>query len=584
MRSWSLHLWMLTPLSSMRRSAASKATASIASAIVMMAMSPFATATAGADVVELAVRSPQDAPPATPPTEPPTQPKDPPAADPTGTPTPEPAPTPASSPQTDPPAQPEAPPAAAPTAPPAVAPAEAPPAPGTQPSPINPAGIPTEDVMPPEAHKRAYIVVDRVSVAAGQIESEDDNVIILRDDKGRIKSFSKNRVISITYLLEGPAGRRVKVVFNDGRVLIATLVADGYEFVEVELSGIKTKYPREAVLEVRPYPSDRELYERFRTVLEPDQYSARYTLALWLYNKKMYAEAKQELESLLEATNHYEAKQLLNEVHAQIKLLEAGRGSGRASDGAGDGGERRPKPDGKVLSGPMASPLLTDADVNLIRVYELDLANPPRMQVPKSLIETMLTKYADSELIPAKSAEKDAYFSKEPVEIVRTLFALKARDLYGEIDVLGEPESLNLFRLRVHNAWLIGNCATSKCHGGADGGRFFLHSRDWKDENVRYTNLMILLRTRIDTLPLIDPEKPTDSLIFQYALPKTEARRPHPDVRGWSPVLTSGRRGLAEDFVDWVRSMRMPRGEYPVEYTPPALKSPDRTIPNGPDR
>jgi hypothetical protein len=391
--------------------------------------------------------------------------------------------------------------------------------------------------MPPEAHKRAYIVIDRVSVAAGLIESEDENVIILRDEKGRIKSFSKNRVVSITYLLEGPVGRRVKVVFNDGRILVATLIADGFEFVEVEISGIKTKYPREAVLDVRPYPTDRELYERFRTVLEPDQYSARYTLALWLYNKKMYDEAKQELESLLEATNHYEARQLL-----------------------------------------------TDADVNLIRVYELDTANPPRLQVPRTLIQTMLEKYADSELIPAKSAEKNAYFSKEPIDIVKTLFALKARELYGEIEVLGEPESLNLFRLRVHNAWLIANCATSKCHGGADAGRFFLHNRDWKDDNVRFTNLMILLRTRIDTLPLVDPEKPTDSLIFQFALPKTEARRPHPDVRGWSPVLTSGRRGLQEDFVDWLRSMRMPRGDYPVEYTPPSLKSADRPVQSGPDR
>lgn len=438
--------------------------------------------------------------------------------------------------------------------------------------------------MPPEAHKRAYIVVDRVSVAAGLIESEDENVIILRDEKGRIKSFSKNRVVSITYLLEGPVGRRVKVVFNDGRVLVATLVADGYEFVEVEISGIKTKYPREAVLDVRPYPTDRELYERFRTVLEPDQYSARYTLALWLYNKKMYDESKQELESLLEATNHYEARQLLNEVSAQIKLLESSRGSNRSVSGGGAEGGRRPKDDRTALSGPMASPLLTDADVNLIRVYELDTANPPRLQVPRTLIQTMLEKYADSELIPAKSAEKNAYFSKEPIDIVKTLFALKARELYGEIEVLGEPESLNLFRLRVHNAWLIGNCATSKCHGGADAGRFFLHNRDWKDDNVRFTNLMILLRTRFDTLPLIDPEKPTDSLIYQYALPKTEARRPHPDVRGWSPVLTSGRRGLQEDFVDWVRSMRMPRGDYPVEYTPPSLKSADRPVQSGPDR
>jgi hypothetical protein len=434
--------------------------------------------------------------------------------------------------------------------------------------------------MPAEQHRRVYIAIDRISSAAGTIESEDETVIIIRDEKGRIRSFSKNRILTITYLLEGPAGRRVKLIFNDGRTIICELVEDGFESVEVEISGIKAKYPREAILEVRPYPSDRELYESFRTRLEPDQYSARYTLALWLYNKRMYDEAKLELESLLEATNHYEAGELLNEVKAQIRLLESSRAAPRAP---GEGRREPRKPDPR-LTGILASPLLTEEDVNLIRVYELDTANPPRLQVSRSTIEEMVTRYADSELIPAQRSERNALFSREPIDIVKLLFALKARELYDGIEVLGEPESLNLFRLRVHNAWLIGNCATSKCHGGADAGRFFLHNRDWKDETVRYTNLMILLRTRLDTLPLIDPEKPTDSLIYQYALPKTEARRPHPDVKGWSPALTRSRRSLAEDFVDWIRSMRMPRGEYPIEYTPPSLKSPDRVAPSGPDR
>ena len=445
------------------------------------------------------------------------------------------------------------------------------------------AGVPTEQALPAETPKRAYIVIDRVSVAAGHIESDSEAVIVVRDDKGRVKSFAKNRVISVTYLLEGPSGRRVRVYFNDGNVVVANLIEDGFEHVSVEIAGIRTKYPREGVVAVRPYPTDRELYERFRTTLEPDQYAARYTLALWLYNKKMYAESKQELESLLEATNHYEAKRLLNEVNAQVALME---GAGTPSDrpresGAGSENERERRPGDNAL---VSSPLLSDAEVNLIRVYELDTANPPRLQVPPSLIKTMLEKYADNELIPAKKSDKDAFYSKSPIDIVKTLFALKARDLYGEIKVIGEPDSLAMFRQRVHNAWLIGNCATSRCHGGADGGRFFLHNRDWKDENIRYTNLLILLRTRIDTLPLIDPEKPTDSLLFQYALPKTEARRPHPDVRGWTPMLSSGKRGLQEDFIDWVRSMRLPRGDYPIEFTPPALKVPDRPAPGGPDR
>jgi hypothetical protein len=480
-------------------------------------------------------------------------------------------------------AEPGAPTAAPPPVPataPATTPATAPTAPASEAPPqetANPEAAPAEPTLPDEKPTRAYIVVDRVTVAAGVIESDDDAVIVLRDEKGRVKSFSKSRVFTITYLLDGPAGRRVRVVFNDGRVIVGALVEDGYEHVEVEVAGIQTKYAREAVTAVYPYPTDRELYERFRTTLEPDQYGARYTLSLWLYNKKMYPEARTELESLLEATNHYEAKRLLTEVSAQLALMEGTTAPKDAPESRG------PANDQRTASGVLGAALLSDAEVNLIRVYELDTANPPLVQVSPELIDTMLEKYADSALIPAKSAERTAFKTKEPIEIVKTLFALKARELYKDIEVLGDPESIALMRQSVH-PWLIGNCATSKCHGGADAGRFFLHNRKVNDPNVVYTNLLILQRTRLDSLPLIDAEKPTDSLIFQYALPKTEARRPHPEVRGWSPVLTNSRKNLQEKFVDWVRAMRMPRGDYPIEYTPPALRSPDRVEPTGPDR
>jgi len=112
---------------------------------------------------------------------------------------------------------------------------------------------PPASLTPPvEARKRAYIVVDRVSTAAGTIESDNEELIVLRDERGRLKTFTKSRVIGVTYLLEGPSGRRVRILFNDGRTLVGKLVEDGYENVSIEIEGISTKYPRAAVSEVQP--------------------------------------------------------------------------------------------------------------------------------------------------------------------------------------------------------------------------------------------------------------------------------------------------------------------------------------------
>ena len=438
----------------------------------------------------------------------------------------------------------------------------------TPPTPLDPT------ILPPEVPTRAFIVVDRFTNAAGTIERDSDREIALKDDRGRVLVFQKDRVLAIRYLLDGPAGRRVSVRLVDGRTLIGPLVEDRFDGVVLKIADIDTTFPREQLVEVRPYPTDEEFYERFRRTIEPDQYEARFSLGLWLYQRKMYAESKDELERLLDDTNHYEARQLLHEVKTHMALL-ASREGATAPTRPVDGGAPRYR---------TPSNLLSNADVNLIRVYELDLARPPRMQIPQSLIASMIEKYGDSPLIPARSAERTAFFSKDPAEIVKVLFALKARELYGEVEVLGEPESLNLFHRRVHNAWIINNCATSRCHGGKYAGRLFLHNRNYKDENVRATNLLILLRTSIDGRPLVDPDQPTDSLVYQYALPRTEARRPHPEVRGWTPVFNAGRRGLQEDFVRWVRSMRRPTGDYPVEYTPPALLLPEAPPVGGPDR
>ncbi len=132
-------------------------------------------------------------------------------------------------------------------------------------------------------------------------------------------------------------------------------------------------------------------------------------------------------------------------------------------------------------------------------------------------------------------------------------------------------------------AWLIPNCATSRCHGGLDGGRFFLHRRGSKSEQVRYTNLLILERWNELEMPLVDYLDPGRSLLIQYGLPKNEARFPHPDVKGWSPVFSKGNPRLLRDAFGWMNSMYRPRSRYPVDYEAPIISTPDLPEPQSSD-
>ncbi len=208
--------------------------------------------------------------------------------------------------------------------------------------------------------------------------------------------------------------------------------------------------------------------------------------------------------------------------------------------------------------------------VNLIRIYEIDFQRPPKVSVSPEAIRLLIENYGTSKLIPDSAAGRAALFRVEPIEIVRLMFELRARDVYPHIKVLSEPWSLNLFRQRVHDAWLMNTCATTRCHGGPNAGRFVLHSRQHRDERVRYTNLLIL--ERLDVNPrwaLVNYQEPVMSLIIQYGLPRHVARNPHPDVPGWKPVFTGRDQRLLQESVRWIESMMQPRPVYPVEYEPP---------------
>ncbi|MFO0962976.1 MAG: hypothetical protein U0625_08735 [Phycisphaerales bacterium] len=230
--------------------------------------------------------------------------------------------------------------------------------------------------------------------------------------------------------------------------------------------------------------------------------------------------------------------------------------------------------------------LLSNEDVNLIRVYEINFADPPRMTVSPEGVRQLILRYASSALIPSTTQERNALYTKPPQEIARLFFDLRARDLYKYIEVDEDPPALAKFRTRVHNSWLLGNCATSRCHGGVEGGRFFLYTGNAKDERIRYTNLMTLLSFKVDGRPVVNFEDPESSLLVQYAMPRTTARFPHPDVKGWKPVFSPSTPQLHADTIEWIRSMYQPRPTYPVDYVPPKLDAPDKPVRtlDGPDR
>lgn len=440
--------------------------------------------------------------------------------------------------------------------------------------------------------QRVVLRVNRDQEVKGFLQMEDGDVVVVRDLQGNLQSFAKSRA-QIVRLVEPDPGQSGLVVMNDGQVRQGIIIKDDFDEVIIEIEGIRANLKRSTVDHVVLSPTVDELYEQYKKTLQPGDHDAHFTLCRWLFEQGRYQLARDELLDLLEKAELPEARRLLNIVQAQLKLQAGAPPEANPNNHAPRvPNAQAPEPDGDLpAAGPVRPAaliddhLLTNDDVNLIRVYEIDFDHPPRVTITPDTVRALIEKYGTNSLIPASQTGRNALFraaADNPLQIVRLMFELRARDLYPQIQVNSEPYALNLFRRRVHDTWLINNCATNSCHGSPFAGRFYLHLKDSKDDRVRYTNFLILERLQLDPdWPLINYGKPDDSLIIQYGLPRELARKPHPRVDGWKAAFSATNPRLRQEAIEWIGSMMQPRPEYPVDYQPPQIGQPAASRPAG---
>ena len=481
----------------------------------------------------------------------------------------------------------------------------------TPPAPLTGSPVPSEELVgpptpstEPEPIHQVWIFIDRWKEFGGTVVSETDLIITVTDGL-ETRTFNKAKVLDIIELVHPKPGQRGLVQLRDGTIVRGEILKDSLEEVEFQVDSVRGRVPREKVYRVMLELEFETRYARIKAAIAPEEHGRRLGLARWLTDQDRLDLAVTELEALLRDGDVEEAREMLREINARVKLELAVKESkenskkkaaSKAADAAAaeqeqtaDAGSNSAKtaPRGAPTTREMLpKDLLSNDDVNLIRVYEIDFKDPPRLTVSPEGVRQLILRYGSSALVPATTQERNALYSKSSVEIARLMFDLKARDLYNYIEVEEDPTSVAKFRTRVHNSWLISNCATSRCHGGVDAGRFFLYTGNAKDQRIRYTNLLTLLNFKVDGKPVVNFEDPPDSLLIQYAMTRSSARYPHPDVKGWRPVLSTTTPQLLQDTLDWIRSMYQPRPEYPVKYVAPKLDAVDKAAPtvDGPDR
>ncbi|MFO0858937.1 MAG: hypothetical protein U0570_00165 [Phycisphaerales bacterium] len=383
-----------------------------------------------------------------------------------------------------------------------------------------------------------------------------------------------------------PSGQLETVlVLKDGTQVVGRLVAMDDQMYTMMIAGVPTKFSKENVLRVVAQPPIEERYKQMRAAIDDSDLDRRALVAEWLRDRKRYDLALAEADSILKVDPlHPRTKELKKSIELQIdidkasadrKAREAAKETGRpAGDGEAEGDEGGKETE---LSRPFQT--LSEEQINLIRVYEIDLQNPPRLLIPRELIAQLLTHYADDPLLPSTPEGREKLYQARPSQILDLMYRLKAKDLYGQVRVLEDPVTFAAFKRDVHQGWLMNACASNRCHGGEQAGRLMLKRSRPTDASTYYTNFLILDRFRLaDGRPLINYEEPEKSPLVQMAMPRNLTARPHPMVRNqagmdqWKPGIRSTDDRRYRATLDWIRSMYRPRPDYGVTYDPPTPK------------
>jgi len=362
-------------------------------------------------------------------------------------------------------------------------------------------------------------------------------------------------------------GKPVRVFMTDGQRLDGVLVEERDEAIVLRIGGLDTTLRREHIDRIVVERPAIERYRAMRGLIDDDDADRLLILIDWMRAEGLLDEARREVLAVLEhEPQNGDALRLRKLIDEQIELRS------RATEGGGVRPVIPPREPARDIRRPVAGefPLLSPEQVNLLKVYEVDLDDPPRLLIERDTIDALIQGNRGRAGIPLREAEDQAFRRLPPEEILGAMFEVRARELYPEVGVIDLPLSIRLFRDHVNSTWLVNRCGTTACHGGLEAGDFMLYNRAPTSERAVATNLLILERYRTPSgAPLIDYLRPEQSLLLQLALRPQLSAYPHPEVRGYKPVFLSTRSRRYAQAIQWIETMHRPRPEYPIEFAPP---------------
>lgn len=410
--------------------------------------------------------------------------------------------------------------------------------------------------------------------------------------------FKKHVPIAATCLLllaitSSVMAVEVELTLDNGKVIRGQLVSQNDKTVILKVVGIETRYERSTIKNYEEILSANQEYEQRRAKLKVDDLEGRYKLASWLYQeKKAYNLAEKELVSLQKDFPQDQRVPLLLKIVRNKRTLQTDDTT-RPTTSTKPVVVTQPKvtpvtptkPEKATDPGftsPLVTPgteLLSEEQMDLLKIYEVNLNNRPRIIFKRNDLEDFITANVGKDpAVPNTRQERDNFLNRlEGYQQLALIFKVKARDFYDKARVLGDPEVFKEFKV-IHRTYVMNRCATSDCHGGDKARGLFLFNRrpGATADQIVYTNFYILNSYTSSKggqqYDMIDRTNPDRSLLLQFGLVPEDTVFPHPPVRGMQAAFLRGREDKQYEMIsNWIKSLfnNPSPGNYGVDYRVP---------------
>ncbi|MEM7577443.1 MAG: hypothetical protein AAF328_08210 [Planctomycetota bacterium] len=382
-------------------------------------------------------------------------------------------------------------------------------------------------------------------------------------------------------LLVGLAGvsyaaetREAKAIMKDGRTLTGQLVIQNDRVVVLNIAGIETTLQRGDVAELEVQQTPQEVYDAVRPTLANTDLSGRLDLTRAMMDRDAFGLARRELSDLARLfPGDPRIDRLDTQITAKEELLRR-----RVER------DNRRSPGGDVSDGPVprernARPeegdLLNEDQINLIRVYEIDLGEEPRgISIKPETMQQFFTVYRDGNNQPLDRRGQSDFRRLPGYEQLDAIFSTRDRGLYAGVVVANDPPAMATFRNRVNGPYVVNYFMR---HFGpnaqGDGPKLDLVGTRPNAVGEAYTNFYVLnAATGPSGVPLIDRINPSESLLLQWGLPRDRAVHPAPEgVKGWEPAFRGVDDPRFQQLVDWIASLfPSPPANYGLSFQPGA--------------